>query len=452
MQGPADVDIQRGPDRGGGLVHRSERDPDAKRRRHCPARHLANVLPLEQDAVLMSWDSAILHAQAHEPSILVSRPLSLERVASDEQVVPFHEPCAVHLERRLMPVEILPGQQVALLEAKGVPRAESDRPDPEVLAGFQDRLPDSQALRREWQELESRLARVACPRGEEGDPSTGNGGPPSTRHGGVLGLCAPPPLDFRWNRPRRGPPGRRRHEVEDRARKRLHAREVHGREPLKEVRRPRSLQREAEKLEGAIGETHALLDVTFQPRHDGRAWPGVAHEKESVRREARDDHVIDDRAVVPQQMRVPRATRRPSNFIRTERIEERMRREALDEDLSHVTHVEEADRLAHGQVLLDDARVEERHLPTAELDEPSAGGPMPIIQRRARRHRKGNARPNESLPPGKAYPDRPRCPRPPWVFSASSATSSAPCSSPSGSSAWSFPSPSTSHRRRARTG
>src|SRR5256885_2361278 len=133
MQGPADVDIQRGPDRGGGLVHRSERDPDAKRRRHCPARHLANVLPLEQDAVLMSWDSAILHAQAHEPSILVSRPLSLERVASDEQVVPFHEPCAVHLERRLMPVEILPGQQVALLEAKGVPRAESDWPDPEVL-------------------------------------------------------------------------------------------------------------------------------------------------------------------------------------------------------------------------------------------------------------------------------------------------------------------------------
>ena len=42
----------------------------------------------------------------------------------------------------------------------------------------------------------------------------------------------PPPLDFRWNRPRRGPPGGRGHEVEDRAGKGLQAGEVHGREPL----------------------------------------------------------------------------------------------------------------------------------------------------------------------------------------------------------------------------
>src|SRR2546428_4619144 len=104
MQGPADVDIQRGPDRGGGLVHRSERDPDAKRRRHRPTRHQADVLRLEQDAVPVPWDPAILHAQAYEPPIVVLRLLSLERVASAEWVVPFHEPCAVHLERRLMPV------------------------------------------------------------------------------------------------------------------------------------------------------------------------------------------------------------------------------------------------------------------------------------------------------------------------------------------------------------
>src|SRR5256884_3537067 len=217
MQGPADVDIQRGPDCRGGLVHRSKRDPDPKRRRHRPARHQADVLPLEQDAVPVPWDPAIPHANAHEPMIIVLRPLSLERVASDERVVPFHEPYAVHLERRLMPVEILPGQQVAFLEAEGVPRAESDRPDPEVLAGFQDRLPDSQALRRGRKELESRLARVPGSGGEKGGPSTGSGGLSSTRRGGVRGLNAPPPLDFRWNRPRRGPPGPRGHEGPDRA-------------------------------------------------------------------------------------------------------------------------------------------------------------------------------------------------------------------------------------------
>src|SRR5205807_4389913 len=125
---------------------------------------------------------------------------------------------------------------------------------------------------------------------------------------------------------------------------------------------------------------------------------------------------------------------------------------AFDEDFSHVAYVEQADRLAHRQMLLDDARVLEGHLPAAEFDEARAGRSMPIVQGRARRHRKGNARPIESLPPGKAYPDSPRCPRPPWVFSASSATSSAPSSSSSGSSAWSSPSPNTSPRRKARTG
>src|SRR5262245_46284516 len=40
-----------------------------------------------------------------------------------------------------------------------------------------------------------------------------------------------------------------------------------------------------------------------------------------------------------------------------------------DLDLAHVADVEQADRSAHGPVLLEDARVLHRHFPAAKLDE-----------------------------------------------------------------------------------
>src|SRR5438132_7172638 len=232
MQGPSDVDIQRSPDCGGRLVHGSERDPHSKGGRNRTARHLSDFRSPQEDAMPVSRDPSILHADADKPPMIVPRPLPLERVPSDKVVIPLHEPFAVHLERGLMPVEILAREQVSFFQPERVPRAEADRPDAEVLAGFQDRLPDAQALRRSGKELEPRLPGITRPRRKEGGPSIGNGGLPCMRHGGVRGTGPPPPLDFRWNRPRRGPPGRRGHEVEDRTRKGLHAGEVHGREPL----------------------------------------------------------------------------------------------------------------------------------------------------------------------------------------------------------------------------
>src|SRR5207249_11161013 len=102
----------------------------------------------------VSRDSSILHADAEKPPIVVPRPLPLERVPSDEVVIPLHKPFAVHLERGLMPVEILAREQVSFFQPERVPRAEADRTDAEVLAGCQDRLTDTQAHSRGGKELE----------------------------------------------------------------------------------------------------------------------------------------------------------------------------------------------------------------------------------------------------------------------------------------------------------
>src|SRR5438034_8613765 len=124
----------------------------------------------------VSRDSSILHADAEKPPIVVPRSLPLQRAPSDEVVIPLHKPFAVHLERGLMPVEVLAREQVSFFQPERVPCAEADRPRPdaEVLAGFQDRLPDAQALRRGGKELEARLTGIARPRRKEGGPSIGN--------------------------------------------------------------------------------------------------------------------------------------------------------------------------------------------------------------------------------------------------------------------------------------
>src|SRR5437773_7831930 len=71
MQGPSDVDIQRSPDGGGRLVHGSERDPHSKGGRHRTTRHRPDFRPPQEDAIPVSRDPSILHADADKPPIVV---------------------------------------------------------------------------------------------------------------------------------------------------------------------------------------------------------------------------------------------------------------------------------------------------------------------------------------------------------------------------------------------
>src|SRR2546427_3874369 len=138
-----------------------------------------------KNAVAGPRDSSIIHPHADEPRIIVARPLRLERLAADEPPAPLDNPGAVHLERRLMPVEVLPGQEIALFQAERVPRPETDRLDPEVRPGFQERFPDPRSLRRCRKERESRLSCVPRCGDEKRGPSTGHGAGPRGRGGEV---------------------------------------------------------------------------------------------------------------------------------------------------------------------------------------------------------------------------------------------------------------------------
>src|SRR5256884_6549836 len=174
MRSPADVDIEWGPDRRGRFVDGRECDPDSKRGRHRPARHMSGLVAAEQDGMAVPRDPPIVHADPDDPPIIVPSPLPLERLASEERAIPFHEPGGIHFERRLVAIEILTGEEVSFLEAQGVASPEADRADAEVLAGPEESLPPREASARRRTELEPRPAGGPGPRREEGRPPTGN--------------------------------------------------------------------------------------------------------------------------------------------------------------------------------------------------------------------------------------------------------------------------------------
>src|SRR2546421_13041400 len=102
---------------------------------------MPDVDPMGKNAVAGPRDSSIVHPHADEPRIAVARPLRLERLAADERSAPLDDPGAVHLERRLMPVEVLSGEEVAFLEAVRGPRREADRLEPGGRTGVQEGFP-----------------------------------------------------------------------------------------------------------------------------------------------------------------------------------------------------------------------------------------------------------------------------------------------------------------------
>src|SRR6266571_724582 len=339
-----------------------------------------------KDAVAGPRDPPVLHPHTHEPRILVARPLRLERLAADERPAPLDDPGAVHLERRLMPVEVLSGEEVAFLEAERVPRPEADRLDSEVPAGLEERFPDPRSLRRRRKELETRFSRVPGPRDEKRGPSSGNGGVPCGRDGGARRIRVPPPLDFRWNRARSGAPWRGGHEVDRHAGERLDSTQIDRRETLEEFGRPRTLERQAEPFRRSVREHDVRGCVRLEPRPHRVAWTRIAHEQKTVRSEARDDHIVQDRPVFAKEMGVAGLAGRRRHIVRTQVIKESVRRRTLDEDLTHMTDVKKADGLADREMFVDDAGILEGHLPSAELDEARARGAMPVEERSARRH------------------------------------------------------------------
>src|SRR5438094_6534136 len=108
---------------------------------------MADIDSTGKDAVAGPRYPSVLHPHPHKAWIIIPCPLRLQRLAADERAAPLDDPGAVHLERRLMPVEVLPGQEVALLQAQRVPRSQANRPDPQVRPARPERSPAPRSLR-----------------------------------------------------------------------------------------------------------------------------------------------------------------------------------------------------------------------------------------------------------------------------------------------------------------
>src|SRR5271157_1875162 len=118
-----DVEGQRGS---GGRELRGEvgeGDPLSQRGRETPARRLGHRLTCGPDRRTVARDRArFVHLDPDEPTLRSLGPLLLERWAPDEHVVEVDEPVLAGLEGGMVPMELLSGEEVALLEAQGVSR------------------------------------------------------------------------------------------------------------------------------------------------------------------------------------------------------------------------------------------------------------------------------------------------------------------------------------------
>jgi hypothetical protein len=83
--------------------------------------------------------------------------------------------------------------------------------------------------------------------------------------------------------------------------------------------------------------------------------------------DAIDDQIIDDAAALVQQKRVlPGADIEFVDVVGQHRVEPCARVASFDDQLAHVRNVENADVVSHSLMLLDDARVLDRHEPSRE--------------------------------------------------------------------------------------
>ena len=117
----------------------------------------------------------------------------------------------------------------------------------------------------------------------------------------------------------------------------------------------------------------------------------VDHETEEILAQEIDDQVVEHTAIVAQQARIERLAR---NRQLVDVVGERVTQEqtwpvcavAVEVDDAHVRHVEHA-RIAANRVMLVDLRaVVDRHVPPAEVDHPSTGRAVQVVQRGGFQH------------------------------------------------------------------
>ena len=148
--------------------------------------------------------------------------------------------------------------------------------------------------------------------------------------------------------------------------------------------RARALNRDQAVLVGGIAYLGAARLAFLEPVVDRLAVGRVDDEQVLPVREAVDDEVVDDPALLVGQQRVLRLSVRDLvEIVREHLLEKGVSRRPVDVDLAHVRDVERAAVGADRAMLLDDARVLDGHLVPGERHHPRAERDVARVERRA---------------------------------------------------------------------
>ena len=134
------------------------------------ARHAAAGAAVDDDLAALERHDAVLHLEADELLAEAALEHVLERPLADEVVlVELGDPGHRRLEHVRLRVGVLADEDVHLLEAQDPLRLEAERPDAEVGAALEDRVPDVLAVRAREVDLVAELADEADAQEERRD-------------------------------------------------------------------------------------------------------------------------------------------------------------------------------------------------------------------------------------------------------------------------------------------
>jgi hypothetical protein len=271
-----------------------------------------------------------------------------QRLAADEvALLELDRPAEPGLERVGGLVDLVAVEREARLEPERVAGAEPDGLDAGRLAEAQELAPDGGRVVPGAEELEAVFARVA--RAGRRHRHARDGERPETE---ALGLG--------HGRGRLGP-GRREN-----------------------GRRLGALERDEAGLVGGVAQVAVVFAEARQVRADLVAVRGVADDENAVGRVPVDDEIVDHRAALVAEQRVERAAVfEAADVVGHQVVGDRPGVLAGEPELAHVADVEEPRRAPHGEVLVDDPGVLDRHLPAGEGHQPAAERAVVVVEGRA---------------------------------------------------------------------
>ncbi len=316
-----------------------------KRRLRAAGDH-ADRLVVDHDGIAVPGDRAVVHLESDEPARDPGGLLRGQGLAADEVAFgPGHDPLEIGLEHAGGVVDVVAVQPHRRLEAQRVARAQACRAQVDRPAGVDQRVPHARGVLRRHEHLVAVFTGVAGAR--DGRPHSGDlaGGEPVVLH---------PQIGARQG-------------LQHLAR----GRPLHGNQ---------GIPRAGVDRDGISRDGHALRDpgkVLLDVR-------GVDDEQEVVAGETVDEQVVDEGAALGRQGGVlGLADRQPGRVVARDALDPGQRVASGHLNLAHVADVEQARARAHGQMLVGDAAVLDRHLPATERDHAGAHRDVAGVQRRA---------------------------------------------------------------------